>query len=701
MNFHSLRAPILWTCLVLLGAVADHRGAQSADPPAAKQPGKKQPAAKEPAAKPATKQPPVTKAVPTKPAAKPAAKKEERRNRLAKETSPYLLQHAHNPVDWRPWGDEALEAAKREKKPIFLSIGYSSCHWCHVMERESFVDEEIAAVLNKNFICIKVDREERPDVDHVYMTSLQVFQQLTRGTRGGGWPLSMFLTPEGEPFFGGTYFPAKDGDRGQPTGFLTLLQRIAEVWAKDPDKIGQDAKTITRFVKLELEQQRPALATKLDQKLVDGVQSALNEQFDPQFGGFGYSETDSRRPKFPEPPNLHYLLDRIERLRAAKQDAAEPLKQLDLTLRRMAQGGIRDHVGGGFHRYSVDRQWQIPHFEKMLYDNAQLAPVYAAAYQLTKRDEFRRVAVEAVEFVLREMTDKKGGFYAALDADSEDEEGKFYRWDLVEVKKVLSAEEFQLFAAVYGLDGEPNFEEHFHVPQLAKPLADIATARKTAEVELDKRLAPLREKLLTVRNRRPRPLTDTKVLTSWNGLAIRGLADCGRILKEPRYIEAATRAADFLLAEVRTKDGRLLRTYSQDQAKLNAYLPDYAMVVDGLIGLHEATGDAKWLEAADALTARQIELFWDERHGGFFFTSGDHESLLARSKVFVDGVEPSGNSVSASNLVYLGHKLKRPEYLDRAEKTIRAGGSLLENSPSATPRLAVALAAMLDAPKDP
>jgi len=664
------RALIVWTCLTLASLVARPATVGSADPPV-------KPAAKNP-------QP------------KPAAKPEARRNRLAKETSPYLLQHAHNPVDWRPWGDEALDAAKREKKPIFLSIGYSSCHWCHVMERESFVDDAIAAVLNKNFICIKVDREERPDVDHVYMTSLQVFQQLTRGARGGGWPLSMFLTSEGEPFFGGTYFPAKDGDRGQAVGFLTLVQRVADVWAKDPEKIRGDAKIITRFVKLELEQQRPALATKLDQKLVDSVQESLNDQFDPQFGGFGFSEADARRPKFPEPPNLHYLLDRIQRLRAAKQDAAEPLKQLDVTLRRMAQGGIRDHVGGGFHRYSVDRYWQIPHFEKMLYDNAQLAPVYAEAYALTKRDEFRRVAVETIEFMLREMSDKQGGFYSALDADSEDEEGKFYRWDRGEVEKLLPAEDFRLFAAVYGLDGEPNFEEHFYVPQLAKPLADIAAARKTAEIELDKRLAPLRQKLLTSRNRRPRPLTDTKVLTSWNGLAIRGLADCGRLLKEPRYVAAATKAADFLLANVRTKEGRLLRTYSQGEAKLNAYLPDYAMVVDGLIGLHAATGEAKWLEAADDLTKRQIELFWDERNGGFYFTSGDHESLLARSKILIDGVEPSGNSVSASNLVYLGRQLKRPEYLDRAEQTIRAGGALLESSPGASPRLAVALAALLD-----
>ena len=639
---------------------------------------------------------PAKKTASEKPSAAAEPKKETPKNRLAKETSPYLLLHAHNPVDWFPWGEEALAKAKQENKLIFLSIGYSSCHWCHVMERESFLDDEIAAFLNKHYVCIKVDREERPDVDTIYMTSLRVFNQLTRSGRGGGWPLSMVLTPDAEPFYGGTYFPARDGDRGATTGFITIMRRIQEVWEADAEKIKEDSKTITKFVKAELENQRPAVLAKLDAMLLDGVQTALNDQFDAKFGGFGFVEADPRRPKFPEPSNLLFVLDRVRRLRAAGQDDAEPLGQLVTSLERMSMGGIRDHLGGGFHRYSVDRFWHIPHFEKMLYDNGQLATIYTEAFLLTEREDFRRVVDELLTFVLRELTDERGGFYSALDAESEGDEGKFYRWEKDELEKLLTKDEFAVFAAAYGIQDEPNFDEKYFVPQFAKPFADIAAAHKTNDTALEKQLAPIRTKLLAARATRPRPLTDTKVLTSWNGLMIRGFSDAGRGLKNPRYIAAATKAADFALTQLRAPDGRLRRTFGQGEAKLNAYVDDYAFLVDGLIALHKATGEEKWLRAADELTAKQIELFWDERRGGCFFTSGDHESLLARAKDFTDGAEPSGNSVSADNLVYLARALKKPDYRKQAEQTIHSASSLLQNAPSAVPRLAVALAALLD-----
>jgi uncharacterized protein len=609
-------------------------------------------------------------------------------NRLARETSPYLLQHAHNPVDWRPWGPEALAAAKNEGKLIFLSIGYSSCHWCHVMERESFADEEIAAFLNEHYICIKVDREERPDVDDIYMRALQLYYAATGAGRGGGWPLSMFLTPEGKPFFGGTYFPARDGDREGITGFFTLARKVHEVWENEPEKIRRDGETLTRLLKSQMESQ-PAALTPLEAKLVDGVQTELAEQFDPKYGGFGYNPLNPRQPKFPEPSNLVYLLMRArdESLEQAKRDEAREM--LVVSLDRMARGGIRDHLGGGFHRYSVDRLWRIPHFEKMLYDNAQLASVYAEAYELTGREDFRRVTEELLEFVFREMQAPEGGFYAALDADSEGEEGKFYRWTKAEVEESLSGEEFALFAAVYGLDEAPNFEdEHgeFYVPQLAAPLAEIAKQRDTSEAELEAKLAPIREKLLEVRGRRVRPLTDTKILTSWNGLMIRGLADAGRVFENDRYLDAARRAARFVLDELQTEEGRLLRTYSDGQAKLNAYLDDYAFLVDGLLALHRAAGEAQWLDAAERLTQTQLELFQDER-GGFYFTSDDHESLLARGKNPADGALPSGASVTVGTLIALTSR--HPEYRELAEKAARAAAGHLERSPALAPRMAV------------
>jgi len=616
-------------------------------------------------------------------------------NALADETSPYLLMHAHNPVDWHPWGEGALAKAKKENKPIFLSIGYSSCYWCHVMERESFMDKEIAALLNEHFICIKVDREERPDLDAIYMTAVQVI------SGRGGWPMSMFLTPDAQPFFGGTYWPARDGDRKSMTGFLTIVTNVHNSWTKEPDKIKNSAAALSALVRKRMGTRKTDQPVKLDEDLLTRTLQRLSYQYDSRFGGFVFGPMSPYRPKFPEPSNLVFLIDRIDRGDAEADGTKRAREMLVGTLTHMANGGIRDHLGGGFHRYSTDAFWRIPHFEKMLYDNGQLASVYADAYRITKREDFRRVTVELLDFVLREMTGEGGGFYSALDAESEKVEGKFYRWEKAEVEKLLSAEPFKRFAAVYGLDGEPNFEEHYYVPLLTRPLHEIAAAEKTTEDALEAELGPARKKLLAARAKRIRPLTDTKILTSWNGLMIRGFADAGRIFGEKRYVDGAVRAADFVLAKLRRSDGRLLRTYGQGQAKLNAYLDDYAFLVDGLIALHRATGDEKWLTAADELTAVQIKLFWDDKDGGFFFTSGDHESLIARAKNPLDAVQPSGNSVAAGNLVYLAGALDKPEYLTRAERTIQSSAAVLSRSPAAAPRMAASVAALLAAERKP
>ncbi len=606
-------------------------------------------------------------------------------NLLAKETSPYLLMHAHNPVNWYPWGPAAFEKAKKEKKVIFLSVGYSSCHWCHVMERESFLDKEIADFLNKHFVCIKVDREERPDVDKIYMTSVYAINGR------GGWPMTVFMLPDSRPFYGGTYFPARDGDRPGMPGFLTMVKKIHELWTKENAKVVESAAQLTKYVTAELNGGQMPGATSLPENFLAGTEQALARQYDAQFGGFGYSPASPDRPKFPEPANLAFLVYRIRMEQAAGNDPQEAIKMLRGTLDRMGMGGIRDHLGGGFHRYSVDRFWKIPHFEKMLYDNGQLASVYAEAYQLTKDENYRQILREMLDFVIREMTDEQGGFYSALDAESEHVEGKFYRWEKKEVEKLLSDDEFKLFAAVYGLDRSPNFEEEYYAPQLNQPMKELASSQEMKRSELEAKLLPIRKKLLVQRSKRPRPLTDTKILTGWNGLMIRGFADAGRILKEPRYVEAAEEAADFVLQKLTTKEGRLLRTYGNKEAKLNAYLVDYAFLIDGLIGLHQATKSQRWLKEADRLMQLELKLFWDKKNGGFFFTSEDHESLLARSKNPLDGARPSGNSVSAQNLLYLGKTLKNDDYLQHAEKTVRSVSGMLAASPAAATRMAVAV----------
>ncbi len=621
----------------------------------------------------------------------PKEKKVWPANRLAQETSPYLLMHAHNPVQWYPWGEEALQKAKTENKPIFLSIGYAACHWCHVMEHESFQDEEIANYLNENFICIKVDREERPDVDSIYMTSLHVYNQLTRAGRGGGWPLSMFLTTDAQPFFGGTYFPARDGDRGPSMGFLSVIKRVKEQWDESIEDIKRDADTITQFAKQELEGLPVDNSIVISDSMPKACEQRLTDTFDPTHGGFGFNPADPRRPKFPEPSNLFFLLSRV----MADPENKNAQMMLVETLQHMAIGGIQDHIGGGFHRYSVDRFWYIPHFEKMLYDNGQLASVYAEAYKLTGNEEFKQVVVELLDFVARELTTEEGVFYSALDADSEGEEGKFYRWSREEIKQALSEEEYELFAGTYGLNGNPNFEE-FYAPQLSRSLTSEAERRKMELAKLESQLAPIRKKLFDVRSKRVRPITDTKILTGWNGLMIRGFADAGRILDNPEYSKKAAAAADFVLTKMRDEKGLLLRTYGNGKAKLNAYINDYAYLIDGLIALHKATLDEKWLTIAVELQTIQNENYWDEKQGGYFFTPTQHETLLARAKAPTDGAQPSGNSVSAENLLYLYEQTEDEDLLQKAGATIQSVASLLDRVPNAAPRMMIAIGKYLE-----
>ena len=627
-------------------------------------------------------------------------------NRLAGETSPYLLLHAHNPVDWYPWGPEALAKAKRENKLIFLSVGYSSCYWCHVMERESFMDDEIAAFLNKHFVCIKVDREERPDIDEIYMMGLQVYHHLIGSSQGGGWPLSMFLTPDGQPLGGGTYFPPRTRQpmlklnllagvyqmpQARMDGFLEVIARVQSAWENNREQVQAAAEHITDLVRAQLRRRPEPLPLELGEPLLKRVDEALAGDFDPRYGGFSYNPDNDDVAKFPEPSNLLYLL---QRAKAGQGDhAAAARKMLLTTLDRMAAGGIRDHIGGGFHRYSVDRYWRVPHFEKMLYDNGQLASVYAEVFALTGDERYRRVVDELASFVLREMTSPQGGFYSALDAETEAQEGRYYIWHREELEPVTQMPGYRQFARVYGLDRQPNFEGAWVLEQVV-PLEQVAKEAGMNAATLRQQLSLISSQLMKLRGERERPLLDTKILAAWNGMMIRGLADAGRILKRQQYLDAAAKAADFVLKSMRTEDGRLYRTHTAGEARLNAYLDDYANVVDGLLALYRATGEKRWLEAADALTAKQIELFWDDEHGGFFYTSADHEELIVRSRGPVDAAVPSGNSVAAINLLTLSRELGNDDYRAKAEATIKAHGPILRQAPQAMTRLAIAVAVL-------
>jgi uncharacterized protein YyaL (SSP411 family) len=642
-------------------------------------------------------------AVPDRPKAEPAPApaKGKHTNRLARETSPYLLQHAHNPVDWYPWGEEAFAKAKKEGKLVFLSIGYSSCHWCHVMERESFENEEIAKVLNRDFVCIKVDREERPDIDNVYMTALHVIPP----RQNGGWPLSMFLTADAKPVYGGTYWPPEDKEveGGKVRGFKSVLGVIGRIWKDNPKDIREAADQNAEATTAALEGlARGVAVVALNRDLVTAAVDEVKEGFDPHSGGFGSPARDFKGTKFPMPSRL--ALFQHEAARTTSKERAKELNEVvTVTLDHMARGGICDQLGGGFHRYSTERTWTVPHFEKMLYDNAQLLEVYADAYRATKKPQYRRVLEETVAFVGREMTAPEGGFYSALDADSEGQEGRFYVWTAKEIDAVLTdKDDAELFKKVYGADGAANFEEHSHILVLPKSLAEQARDRKMTEEHLTAKLAPLGEKLLRARAKRPRPFLDTKVLTAWNGEMIAGLAAAGQALGEKKPIAGAARAADFVLKTLRTKNGRLLRTYGaapgqKAEARLNGYLDDYAFLVHGLLTLHDATGEKRWLDEAKALTETMIQFHGDKERGGFFYTSNDHEKLFARSKDQFDGAQPAGNSLAARNLVRLWQKTGEEGYRRQAEKTFQALAAPLKANPSGLPALADALAMYLEA----
>jgi len=591
-------------------------------------------------------------------------------NRLAQQKSPYLLRHAGNPVDWYPWGQEAFERARSEDKPIFLSVGYSTCHWCHVMEHESFNDPAIAALLNQHFIPIKVDREERPDVDRVYM----LFVQATTG--GGGWPMSVFLTPELEPFFGGTYFPPENR-YGLP-GFGFVLQRIAEAWREQREEIVASSRTMLEGLREQLKPERSAARLEIE-SLERGFQF-FRRAFDPANGGFGGA------PKFPQPSILRFLLREYAR--------TQNLEALDMaldTLRAMAAGSIRDQLGGGFHRYSVDEAWLLPHFEKMLYDQAQLARVYLEAFQLTREPLLAGVARETLDYVLRDMTGPEGEFYSAEDADSPDpdqpavlREGAFYLWRRDEIEALLGPEEAERFCQAYGVTPEGNL--------VHDPTGEFVGKNVLYAAGETEGLEALRARLLEARLARPRPVRDDKIVAAWNGLMISAFASGARVLGEPRYLEAARRAAAFALTRLRAPDGSLYRCWRAGEASVAAFSEDYSCLAQGLLDLYEAGFEPEHLNAAVSLTEKQLELFEDTSAGGLFSAPETTTELVLRLKDDFDGAEPSSNSVAALNLSRLAHLARRPDFAQAAERIHAAFAAPLESAPGQLPELLSALA---------
>jgi uncharacterized protein YyaL (SSP411 family) len=597
-------------------------------------------------------------------------------NRLISEKSPYLLQHAYNPVDWYPWGSEAFEKARKENKPIFLSIGYSTCHWCHVMERESFEDFEVAGLMNEVFISIKVDREERPDIDNIYMTVCQMV------SGRGGWPLTIIMTPDKKPFFAGTYLP-KESRRGQ-VGMLDLIPRIKKLWETQQDEILDSANKSAAVLK---KLTNDSSGQELNESILHVAYEQLAERFDEHYGGF------QSAPKFPTPHNLLFLLRYWKRTGNGKA-----LEMVEKTLQAMRRGGIYDHIGFGFHRYSTDAKWLVPHFEKMIYDQALLAMAYIEVYQATGSDEYKNTAEEIFTYVLREMTSPEGGFSSAEDADSEGEEGKFYLWSEEEVQTILGREQADLLSKVFNLEEGGNFAEEAsgqrtsrNILYLKESIGDIADDLKISEQDLTRRLESARQKLFTVREYRNRPLKDDKILTDWNGLMIAALAKATQAFAEPRYASAAKNAVDFILRDMRTADGRLLHRYRNGQAALPAYVDDYAFLIWGLLELYEATFEVHYLKAALELNNDLIKYFWDEQKGGFYFTADDSEELLARPKEIYDGALPSGNSVAMLNLFRLGRITGNSDLAKKAVQIGCAFSQSIRQFPSAYTQLMVAL----------
>lgn len=577
-----------------------------------------------------------------------------RPNRLARERSPYLLQHAYNPVDWYPWGSEALAKAKAEEKPIFLSIGYSTCYWCHVMEKESFENPAIAELINADFIPIKVDREERPDLDAIYMSAV------TALSGQGGWPMTVFLTPEGRPFWGGTYFPPEDRS-GRP-GLPNILRSIAQAWRTQRQQIVSSSQSLTQL----LQAREPADATDaITRDVLETATQQYIQQYDATYGGFGDA------PKFPRSHSLSFLLRAWYRSRDP-----QILSMVESTLEAMARGGIHDHLGGGFHRYSTDAQWLVPHFEKMLYDQALLARTYLEAFQVTGKLAYAVVARGIFTYVLRDLRDPGGAFCSAEDAGEVGKEGEFYVWTPSEIEAVLGAEEASRFNAVYDVTPEGNFEGR-SILHLQEP------------PPTDEQLAAARATLLEARGRRQRPHRDDKILTDWNGLMIGALAYGARVLGEPRYAQAAAEAADFLLERLQS-NGQLFHRFREGHADIAGFLDDYALFSWGLLELYEATFEERWLTESRRLVREMVRLFWDSDDGGFFFSGPQNESLIARPKELYDGAVPSGNSVAALLLVQLGMLTMDQELRARAEQLFRAFASQVARAPHAVPQFLIA-----------
>ena len=601
----------------------------------------------------------------------------EHTNRLAGETSPYLLQHAHNPVDWYPWGEEALARSRAEDKPILLSIGYSACHWCHVMERESFENEEIARLMNENFVNIKVDREERPDLDQVYMNAVQMM------TGHGGWPMTVFLTPDLIPFYGGTYFPPED--RHNLPGFPRVLAGVAQAYRTSPGEIAQTASSVLGELR-RMGAARESNAS-LAEELLDGAVRGLSRSYDPRHGGFGGA------PKFPSPMSLEFLL----RAHARTGDD-NALRMVTHTCRKMAEGGLYDQLGGGFHRYSTDARWLVPHFEKMLYDNAQLSRLYLHAWQATKDDSFRRVAVETLEYVAREMTDDGGGFYSTQDADSEGVEGKFFVWSREELARLLGEEDAALVAAYYDVTAEGNFEGE-NILNTPRPAEEVARGLRVTTEELLQAVARARPALFAARERRVKPGRDEKVIAAWNGMMLQSFAEAAAVLGREDFRAVAERNAAFTLERLRDATG-LLHVYKDGRAKQHAFLDDYACVASGLLSLYETTGDARWLRECLALAERMNAEFWDEEDGGFFSTGASSEKLIVRQKDYFDNATPSGNSVAAELLVRLAALTENEDYSRKAVTVFRLVRDAVERYPAAFGCMLGALDFHLSTPKE-
>ncbi len=616
-------------------------------------------------------------------------------NRLVHEKSPYLLQHAHNPVDWYPWGEEAFAAARGESKPIFLSIGYSTCHWCHVMARESFESEEIAGLLNEHFVPIKVDREERPDVDRVYMTYVQAT------TGGGGWPLSVWLTPDLKPFLGGTYFPP--ADRWGRPGFKNVLLQIAEAWDKDRARLLASSEHVVAQLRQASEAPAAAAAPGLGPALLARTYEVLKSSYEPRYGGFGGA------PKFPRPSAPAFLLRYY-----ARTGTRDALDMVLFTLRKMAEGGMHDHLGGGFHRYSVDERWHVPHFEKMLYDQGQLAATYLDAYQLTHEELFAETARDILDYVLRDLTGPEGQFYSAEDADSpvpdnpqEHAEGAFYVWEQGEIADLLAPRAADLFGFYYGVEKQGNASGDAqgelagkNVLMVTRSVEETASRFGLSVDAARGELAQARRRLFEARAERPRPQVDDKTIAAWNGLMISGFARAYQVLGEDAYLASARAAADFIRGHLYdAKSGVLLRRYRQGEAGIEGYLDDYAFLIQGLLDLYEASFDVKDLLWALALQKKQDELFWDAAAGGYFSTGSTDDTILLRLKEDYDGAEPSANSVALLNLSRLAQMTGSAEYDQKAESTLAAFSGVLAAAPHAMPQMMSAFAFRLDKPR--